>query len=142
VFITQVIHHHMTKMAFCVSCAEAKGMLPTGDPPTYKLPPELEVLGLPTVTMDEVLREMGMDPAAEMMKSQAEILNLPEGAPTEVSLPDSMTVLKLAGVLHAQAHQVILVLLQHGKFTKSDDEIDFVTAALVCEQFAVTARRA
>ncbi|QIF00489.1 translation initiation factor IF-2 N-terminal domain-containing protein [Roseimicrobium sp. ORNL1] len=142
VFITQIIHGHVTKMAFCTPCAEAKGILPTGNPPTFKLPPELEAWGLPTLSREEVIRAMGMDPEALMAKESAEILDLPEDAPTEVTLPENMTVRELAEALHANWHQVVYVLMQHGKFTQPHHEIDFATASLVCEQFAVVARRA
>lgn len=142
VFITQVIHGHVTKMAFCTPCAEAKGMLPTGNPPTFELPPDLEALGLPTLSLEEVLGAMGMDPQAVMAKEPTEILDLPEDAPSEVMLPENMTVRELADILHAKWHQVVYVLMQHGKFTQPHHEVDFATASLVCEQFAVMARRA
>jgi hypothetical protein len=131
VFITQIIDGHVTTMTLCASCAETKGVMTTRQPPDSNVPPDLE----------RVLEAMGIDHAAEMAKLQEEILNLPEDAPGEVALPESMTVQALADALRAQVHQVIFVLLQHGKFSGPEHEVDFATASLVCEQFAVMARR-
>jgi translation initiation factor IF-2 len=57
-----------------------------------------------------------------------------------IELPDSLTVRELAGAISESPIAVIKALMSSGVIANINQQIDFETAAIVCEEFGYTAR--